>query len=594
MTSATLALRQLGDRTRVAVSADAAAVSGLVVFAATLAAVTWGRWGDLDSDTGYDVLAGIRVADGMLPYADFTYYYGPLAPFLSGLAVVLGGAGFAPSVVIGFLVAAGIVAATYALARALLDPLGAFLAAALTAAVAFVPNNYGFVLPHTHSATLGTLGVLLLLLFVRAYASSGRERWLLAAGVAAGTTALTKPEATAAAFVAGGLWLVLRALAGSRLRRELPLFLGPALVIPAAAYGALLTAVSARDLVLENVYPVDMLRAGGDELVRARMPMTLESLVHIGSRLCLYAVGAAALLLSARLVGTRLRRPIAVALPAAVAVGIAAVVVRADSVREAMYYVYEWLPAGALLALAVTLSRFRHRVGRWGPESQLELALATAFAVLAATTYGAFVLQGWRPQMAAYYVPFAAIFLARLHLSELGRARAAHAFGAAWLAFLVATAVGLTVQSARDESVSVRGPGGALAETPAEGALFRAVLAEVTSRTFPGEPILAAPIMTGVYVLADRENPLRELSTLPPALPSAADERAAIARLEEAGVRLAVIDRRDWPGYGHSSFGVSFDRVLAGWIDDNFVRVRTIRADTARPRSVEIWVRSSS
>lgn len=594
MTSAPLALRHLTARARVAVAHDVAAVGGLVVLLAVVVATTWERWGDLDSDTGYDVLAGIRVADGLLPYADFVYYYGPLAPFVSGLAVLVGGDGIGPSVAIGFLVTAAIVAATYLLARALLDPLGAFLAAALTGAVAFVPNNYGFVLPHTHAATLGTLGVLLLLLCVRGYAGTGRERWLLAAGACAGVTTLTKPEATGAAFAALGLWLVLRALAGARFRRELALVAAPAVAIPAAVYGALLTAVSVHDLLFENLYPVDMLRAGGDELVSVRMPMTLGSVVHVGSRMLLYAAGAAALVVAARVLGTRLRRPLAVALATSIVVALAAVAVRPDSVREALYYVYEGLPAGAVVALVVLVRRFRHRAGAWDATAQLELTLVAAFTVLAATTYGAFVLQGWRPQMAAYYVPFAAILLARLHLVELGRSRAAYAFGAAWVTFLVVTAVGLTLQSARDESVVVRGPGGALAETPAEAALYRTVLAEVTSRTRPGDAILAAPIMTGVYVLADRENPLRELSTLPAALPSAADERAAIARLEAAGVRLAVIDRREWPGYGQSSFGTSFDRLLAGWIEDNFVRARAIEAATARPRTVEIWTRRGS
>ena len=85
-------------------------------------------------------------------------------------------------------------------------------------------------------------------------------------------TALTKPEATAAVFATAGLWLLLRRLHGSRLRRELTLFLAPALAIPALAYGALATAVGPHDLLFENLYPVDMLRAGGNELVSVMGP----------------------------------------------------------------------------------------------------------------------------------------------------------------------------------------------------------------------------------------------------------------------------------------------------------------------------------
>ena len=92
MTGATIALR--AARTQVCLRADAVALGGLALFVGILAAATWGTWGDLDSDTGYDLVAGARVADGELPYRDFTYYYGPLAPFLSGLAALLGGSGF--------------------------------------------------------------------------------------------------------------------------------------------------------------------------------------------------------------------------------------------------------------------------------------------------------------------------------------------------------------------------------------------------------------------------------------------------------------------------------------------------------------------
>ncbi len=129
MTAAAVALRARAERLSVAVSHDAIALSGLGVLALALLGITWGTWGDLDSDSGYDVVAGMRVADGEVPYRDFTYFYGPLSPALSGLAALAGGSGFGPGIAIGLVVAAGIVLATYALARCFVSPLGAFLAA---------------------------------------------------------------------------------------------------------------------------------------------------------------------------------------------------------------------------------------------------------------------------------------------------------------------------------------------------------------------------------------------------------------------------------------------------------------------------------
>jgi predicted transcriptional regulator len=64
VTAAAVAIRARAERLRVAVSADALALGGLTVFSLGLLALVWGTWGDLDSDTGYDLVAGIRMADG--------------------------------------------------------------------------------------------------------------------------------------------------------------------------------------------------------------------------------------------------------------------------------------------------------------------------------------------------------------------------------------------------------------------------------------------------------------------------------------------------------------------------------------------------
>ena len=61
---------------------------------------------------------------------------------------------------LGFVLTGLIVGATYALARKVVGAAGAFLAAAVTVGVAFIPDNYSYILPHTFAATLGTLVVL--------------------------------------------------------------------------------------------------------------------------------------------------------------------------------------------------------------------------------------------------------------------------------------------------------------------------------------------------------------------------------------------------------------------------------------------------
>jgi hypothetical protein len=576
---------------------DALAIACLGLFAAILLILTWRTWGDVGSDTGYDLVAAARVADGDLPYRDFTYYYGPLAPFLLGFVTWLAGPGLTPAIVLGITVSFLIVGATYALARTQTGPLGAFLAAGLLVPVAFAPNNFSFVLPHTYAVTLGVLGVLAFLLAAGRFAASGRARWLVGAGGAAGIVAVTRPEFIPVVAVAAAVWLVLRARTGFSGIRETAAFALPAVGIPAAAYGVLIAAVSPQRLFLENLYPVEELRAAGNALLRAHAPLTASSFAELGLKTALYAVGAALLVLFARVLARRRPSRRLVGVLAAIGVGglAAAAVAKSETLRYGLEFVYGWVPAGALLGAAVLLWRYRHRRGRWQWPEQAALLIVLALAVMAARTYGAFLIHAPEAQPAVYAFPLAAVLLVRLHLVELVRSRAAYVLGVAWLVFLVAAGTGLTAKDARVESAVISGPGGLIADEPEAAAVYQAALDAIGKRTSPGEPILLAPQLTSLYTLAERENPLPQISLLPGALPDAGDQRLAAARLEAAGVRLVVIDRREFPEYGHTSFGGSFDRVLAGAIREHFTLAATLRGDGAGAgaRPLELWVRRS-
>jgi Dolichyl-phosphate-mannose-protein mannosyltransferase len=590
VTTAPVALR--AARARVGLHADATALAGLTLFVGALAAATWGTWGDLDRDTGYDVVAGARVADGELPYRDFTYYYGPLAPYVMGLVALIGGPGFWPAVGLGFVVALAIIGMTYAVARALVAPAGAFLAAALTAAVAFIPSNYSFILPHTNAAPFGTLLLLGLVFCAWRYAASARSRWAVGAGLCLGLLTLTKPEPVFAGLLAVAMWLALRSRAGLPVRRVAALVAAPAGAITVLAYGSLLMFVPVDVLVFENLWARDEFAAGRSVLLEARMPLTLESVVELLKYTLLYAAGAALLVLLGRgLDLARWRRHLIAAAGFAALLFVAACIAKPDGLRDGIYYVWGWVPLGALLALVVLLVRFQRRSGAWSARAQLELAAAVTLLGLAATTYNGFVAHGWRPIQAVYVVPFAALLIVRLHLVELARRRSAYLLGTLWVAFLVAASTGLTLKDARAESTTVRGPGGALAETPAEGGLYQAALAEIAARTAPGEPIFVAPLMTGLYPLSGHDTPLGKISMMPGTLPHVSDQAEAIGALDEAGVRLIVTDRREVPGYGRTSYGESFDRLLFAWIERNFDRVRTLTANGEDPRTLDIWLK---
>jgi hypothetical protein len=581
-----IALRPRSDRLAVAVSTEAVAVGTLVLLVLGLTLATWGTWGDLGRDTGYDLVAGSRVAHGHLPYVDFTYFYGPLAPFALGLAGVIGGSGLGPAVGLGLVLTFAIVAATYALARTQVGPIGSSLAATVTAAVAFSPTNLSYVLPHTFSATLAVLATLGFLLGVARYASGGRERSLLVGGFCIGLIGLTRPEFEAAVLFAGALWLISRARGGVRVRREAALLAGPGLLLPGAVYGAFLTAVSPHTLFLENLYPVDTLRAGGSAIIRSQAPLSAHSIAVVIGYAVAYAAGAA-VLVGLALAAERLPRRTAIgAAGAIVLVGAAGMAVRSEAARTGLEYVYGWLPVGAAVALLL-LARRR----RLGARDQALLAIVAVLFVLAAKTYSGFFFLAPRAQPAVYAAPFALVALARLHLVELARRHALLLAGTLWIAALAALAVGLTLKDARAQSATVSGPGGSLRVTPDEAPVYQGAMAAIVARTRPGDPILLAPQLTALYTLSGRTDPLDQISALPGALPKAKDELRAIAEMQSAGVRLAITDRHRFTEYDKTTFGKSFDRILAAWIQRNFTHKATLRPHGDVDHTLDVWVR---
>jgi 4-amino-4-deoxy-L-arabinose transferase-like glycosyltransferase len=598
MTSAVLAARAQAERVRVAVGADTIAVCALALFVGALALLTWGTWGDLDSDTGYDLVAAHRIADGDLIYRDFVYYYGPLGPALLGLLALVGGADVSTAVFLGLPIALGIIAATYLLARAVVSPLGAFLAASITAAVAFIPDNYSYVLPHTTDMTLGMLLLLGVLLAIWRYSEAGHSRWLVACGAGLGLLTLTKPEPALAGVFAVVVWLLLRARRGSSLRREAPLVAVPAAFISVIVYAPLLATVGAHRLVLENLYPVGYLDAAGSIELHGRMPFTLESFVEVGSKLVLYSIGVAAILGAAYAFnrGGRIRSAVLVLVAIGAVLAIGGALAKPEALRHGLQFAYGWIPAAVGIALVLLLvSAFRRR-GGWTPADQLSLAGVAALAVLALTNYPGFFPHGPHEQMSAYYIPLAAVFLVRLHLGELAPSRAAYVLGAMWLAFLAFAGTGLTLKDARLDSVAVRGPGGSLSDTAEEGPLYQAAVGWIERSTRPGDPIFVAPMMTNLYPLSQRWSPVDEISMLPGALPDAEEEERAIEALDRAGVRLVLTDDRAWPGYDHGAFGETFDKTLASWIRTHFERVATVTVpehdsfeEIKQRRTLSVW-----
>jgi hypothetical protein len=577
---------------RGALASGRLATAGLIAWCVLLAALTWRSWGDLGVDTGYDVLAGVRVSHGELPYIDFTYYYGPLAPLVLGAAGAILGDGVGTSIAVGLALSLLIVFLTYRVARLIAGPLGAVLAGALTATAAFATGNMSFVVPYTASATIAVAACLAALLALAAHGRSGRRAHLYGAGAALGVVTLTRPEFVTALAAGLAVWLILGAGSWRALVRDAFAVAAPAVAIAAVVYGAFLTQISPSVLVTDNLVPVNQLREAGSEVVRSAMPLTAASIVTLTARLVLYAGGVAALLGAAALIrrGGLARRAALAAVLVALCGFLAALAVNPEAVRHQLQQAWGWVPAGAgIAAVAVLWAALRRGLERT-LEWRLAGTVAALLAVLAATNYAQFFPYATHfANKAAFAMPFAAIFLAWLHLRWLPRigGTPVAAIGAAWLAALALAGAVLVVHDAAAESGTVHGPGGTLAAPPEQAAAFQSAIDRIEAETRPGDPVLIGPQMTWMYVVAGRPNPLPQLVTLPGAL-TIADQRAAEARMRD--VDLAVIDTRSFAEFGHGRFGETFDRELARWLHADFRLQATYPIGS--DRGLEVWHRN--
>jgi Dolichyl-phosphate-mannose-protein mannosyltransferase len=586
----------IGDA-RAFARSEAAIWCGLALFCAVLALLTWGTWGDLAMDTGYDLLAGARTAGGELPYADFNYFYGPAAPALLGGVYAVVGTGIGPAIALGLVVALSIVALTYRYARELAGPLGGLFAAALTATAAFSSANNSFIMPHTLTAPLAVLFSLAALAAAFRVARGGDRRWLVASGACAGLVALCRPEFTLAVFATLAAWLVLRAIAArdrsSSIREALTLA-APALAIPAIVYGLFMTQVSPGELVRDNLFPVDYLREAGNVVLKAHAPFTPASFVELGAKLVLYGVGVAALVAAgaALAAGGRARRLALVAAGAGALGFLGVVAAKPDTVRFYLEYAYAWIPAGAWVAAGVCAWRFRRRAGAWDAKAQIELLAVLFLAVLATKSYASFLPQPNAdfPPDTPYMLPFAGAFLAWLHLQVVPRgSEAGRRLGLAWLALLVAASAVLVVGDARKETVTVAGAHGQLTAHADDGPIFERALDVIERETAPGDPVLLAPQMTSLYVISGRTDPLPQLSLLPGTLADGSAE--AIARMNERHVQLAITNRTPLDTYEHGPFGKTYAQGVARWLESDFRRTAVLRGTGSEPLVLDVWQR---
>lgn len=591
--------------------ADRRDALALLAYVALLLVVSWQRWGNPLSDPGLDLAVAANWLDGIEPYRDTRYWYGPLGiAGLSGAFAVFG-ASFTVAYAYGLLQTALIAELWRRLALRWLRPRLALAGVAAVLAIGFSGSLFNFQLPHTEAATAGVAALLALLLML-----AKRARWW--PGVLLGILALTRPEFVAFGIAAlGGAALGTVRVEGWAAAVRMVLRAVPGAVIVAApVLGWFAARAGASELFTQNLFPVEFIRVAGTRAEAGWHPYDLPSLGNLVLRGALVlALGLIVRALAgpagARVAG--IGRAVAVVAGGAVLATVLGLLggeptgpvraVATDASRLLLPMTV--LPAAALGTLAVAAAQWWRRApasplgGDWIADGAL---IATA-AACTLRAYDAFSTDIYATYFAPPAVLVGAILLHRAAAAGAARQAPSVAGGAAPSALtngaaapaavlvLVAAAAVLSLHAwagrYRDFTVPVQTPRGTFVATTEAGPQVQRVVDLLAPKVRPGEPMLVLPQEAGFHFLLRTRPAIYEATFLPGTLsPAEEDARAArelaLGRDGAPPPRFVIVAARRFVELGFGVSGEDFNVELHRQLARDY-RVLARFGDTTRP-----------
>lgn len=556
----------------------------LAAFVAVLLAMSWQRWGTPTGDPGLDLTVAADWVDGVFPYRDVRYWYGPLGiAGLAGAFAVLG-TSLWTVYLFGFLQTLVIAELWRRLARRWLP--GAVVAAGLAAvlAIGFSGSLFNFIVPHTASATTGLMALLATML------AAANRRWAWA-GAAVGAAALTRPEflAFAVAALGGGLLGVLRdggAWNWKPAIRAGLLAVPGVLLVGGVGLWFFASKAGWERLITENLFPVEFLGEVGTSFEDEWHPNDLAALGTLLLRGVIVAGGALALLRAAeawqtatgaglgtarrlRITATPLVAFVAVVIGTAVAATVLAAI--SGDAGEPVRLVADdaarlLLPMTALAAIGLAVLLVAGV--RWGRAERsplggswpADLALIAGAAACALRAYHQFSTDIY----ATYYAPPVVLVAVILLWRAADRlpARRQTVVGLIVGLAAVVLAAHAYIGRYRDFTFVVHAPNGTYKAFAEQGPNVQKVIDLVAPETKPGDTMLVLPQEAGFHMLLGTRPALYDATLLPGTLPSRAADEAAAARLAANPPRFVIDAARSFELWGKTANGVDVNVAL--------------------------------
>ena len=579
--------------------------------------MSWQRWGNPASDPGLDLVVASGWLDGIEPYRDVRYFYGPLG--IAGLAgtFAIFGSTLQAAFAFGLLQTAVIAELWRRLANRWLPP--AVVAAGLAAvlAIGFSGSLFNFQLPHTAGATTGLMAVLGVLLAV----SHGRYGW---AGIAFGAAALTRPEFLAFAVAAiGGAALGTLRQEGWRPALRAVLWVIPgALVVGGGVLAYFAYRAGASNLFTENLFPVDFVKTVGGRFEEEWHPYDLPSLGSLILRGVLVFGGGFALVRSVEASGytgwprpagdgssvtgvARGRAARIVASPwglFAVLVVVGAVVATflgviggdatgpvKDVGRDVgrLLIPMTVLPAVAFVILAVAAVAWLRgeESPLHGPSWAADLSLIAVASACSLRAYAMFSTDVYATYFAPPVVLLAAIVLFRAAARTGARQVATTAFVLAASAVLLAAHAYIGRYS--DQTFTVHTPHGSYKADATAGPNIQKVVDLLAPKVKPGEPMLVLPQEPGFQFFLGTRPALYDDTFLPGTLPDEESDQAAAAKLLKVKPRFVIEAARKFDAWGFKGSGIDVNVALMNAVKQHYCALARI-GDTKHPPASDL------
>lgn len=583
----------------------------LLVFGLMLL-ISWRRWTSALVDSGREMDLPRRLLEGEWLYRDVHYIYPPLSPYFNALLYGLFGVHHDVLVASGVICALVIVVLCYRIARRLLAPSEASVAVILTMILCVFKPAGTLIFPYAFAALHGMTLSLGALLFTLRYSEGERRRDLLITGALLGLAGITKQEfALVAAMTVTAALIYLYRDEFRRLAVGLSLAAAVALAIAAPVYGLFLSRVGWRTLVedchlLYTHLPASLIFYNAH---RTGLGQPISSLVQMfGGAAVMVAVMSAITLLSALMAqrqspsesSTATRKLRHCSLIALLVSILCAIIVRAivqqqwdGSPLRALplllpgLIVLNWRRSEALGAQVGGTGRvLRNEAPGYNPRSKsgnpnlnpdLFIIAVYSLAVLSRVVlrvpsggaFGSFFLP--TSLIVSYYLMVEAWpqwLSQRLGDANLGRW--ARLIGRSLIiVMLVVAALIFAIRYRRDYTFEIIARHGHLFTTHQVGQAMREALDFIEAHTVVGEAMAVLPEGSSITFLSGRRHQLRHQIFIP-GLMSEADEREAIACLQQRRVRYVLLVNRPMREFGAESFGRDYYSTLDNWIAQHY------------------------